>query len=399
MKKFLLVALIFMLSLTLLPVSAVAEEGKLQDFTEDFEQYSADGGYIENDAVLTKKWDNNVFRGGAALGMDAHIYNIGKIEEEPGNEGNKVLHLKNTVGADSFFYMGPAGDYRVKNFTVTFKVKFLTEGVAERSWIGISMRKKAQTHYTGTNNLMMVIQRYVNSAQIAGHAFATLDGGSPNDLNGMKELYGDRLSITSTPYTVPGATPNADTGWVEYKLKAEGNRYIIYVDGNVVSDCTFNINKYDYYGYLSLNCCTSNVLVDDFNLQIQDTELPPEILKLGTPQISIDEQSKEVRWQAVEGASFYTVRIGETTATVFDKTSYSLAKLKPGEYKISVMAASDDTFVMLDGDYSAELTYTVEQPKDEEEGKKKGCGSVASAASVIALATILVGAFGLKRKK
>ena len=46
--------------------------------------------------------------------MDSHIYEKGKIEYENGSSGNKVVHIDNTNGADSFFYMGPAGDYRVR---------------------------------------------------------------------------------------------------------------------------------------------------------------------------------------------------------------------------------------------------------------------------------------------
>ena len=78
--------------------------------------------------------------------------------------------------------MGPGDDFRVKNFTVTFKVKFLTEGVIERSWVGISFRKRAQSHYTGTNNLFFTLQRYADSATVTGHTYAVFDGGEPIDL-------------------------------------------------------------------------------------------------------------------------------------------------------------------------------------------------------------------------
>ena len=41
---------------------------KLPDFTEDFEGYDVSGKFVEKDETLTKKWDNNVFRGGEPLG-------------------------------------------------------------------------------------------------------------------------------------------------------------------------------------------------------------------------------------------------------------------------------------------------------------------------------------------
>ena len=131
MKKLILpILFVIILGLCMVPSPVKATEtDRLPDFSDDFEAYEVSGDFIENDTLLTEKWDNNVFRGGESLGMDAHINNVGKIEYENGDAGNKVLHLKNTTGADSFFYMGPSGDYRVKNFTVSYRVRFLSEGV------------------------------------------------------------------------------------------------------------------------------------------------------------------------------------------------------------------------------------------------------------------------------
>ena len=61
---------------------------KLPDFTEDFEGYDVSGKFVEKDETLTKKWDNNVFRGGEPLGMDSHIYEKAKIVYENGTSGN-----------------------------------------------------------------------------------------------------------------------------------------------------------------------------------------------------------------------------------------------------------------------------------------------------------------------
>ena len=181
------------------------------------------------------------------------------------------------TGADTFFYMGPGGDYRVKNFTAEFRIKFLTEGVPERSWAGISFRKRANSHYTGTNNLMFAIQRHGGVPnQIAGHGFAIFNGGSANDLDMMaRSLRRKSSSLAKAPYTAPGGKAGEDLPWVNYKLVAEGNRYRIYADDTLVLDCTFDIPSYDYFGYLSLNCCTSNILVDDFRITVQDETLRP----------------------------------------------------------------------------------------------------------------------------
>ena len=398
-KLFVASALALLLSLSVFPAFAEAE--KLPDFTDDFESYEVTGEYIEEDETLTRKWDNNVFRGGEALGMDAHIVNVGKIEYENGSSGNRVLHLENMTGADTFFYMGPGGDYRVKNFTAEFRIKFLTEGVPERSWAGISFRKRANSHYTGTNNLMFVIQRYVESNQIAGHGFAIFNGGSANDLDMMGDLYGEKLSLTKAAYTVPGGKAGEDLPWVNYKLVAEGNRYRIYADDTLVLDCTFDIPSYDYFGYLSLNCCTSNILVDDFRITVQDETLPPEILPLPAPVVRLNAEEKEIEWDAVEGASTYLVDlgVGEPVSTFARK--YSLANLASGTYEITVTAVSDDVFEAKNSAPSEAVTYVAEKQNNEEgDNDAAGCGSsvIAGGPAGAALAACAAWLFGRRKR-
>lgn len=382
MKKS-IIALSFGLALALvlpLGVTAFAAE-TLPAFSDDFESYET-GKYIETVKPLTEKWDNNVFRGGEALGMDSHIYNVGKVEYENGTDGNKVLHLNNTTGADSFFYMGPAGDYRVKNFTVEFRLKFLMEGIGEHgSWAGISFRKKANSHYTGTNNLMFVVGRSKGATSVIGHGYAIMGGGSPQDLSdvGTQLLYGDKLSFTHTTYSVSGATEGADLPWIAYKLVADENTYKLYADEHLIADCTFDVNSFDYFGYLSLNCCTSNILVDDFNVTVQDETLPPEILPLATPVVTLDEANKRITWEEVEGAAFYLVRLGENNEKTVSATKYDLDRLRPGTYSITVTALSDDPFIAKDSAPSAPISYTV-AGEDGAQGSGGetggGCGSV-----------------------
>ncbi len=395
MKKIIAILTLAFILITTATSAAFADANKLADFSENFDGYSVSGDYIENDSALTEKWDNNVFRGGDPLGMDSHIVNVGKIEYENGSDGNRVLHLKNTTGANTFFYMGPSGDYRVKNFTASFRLKFLTEDVEERSWVGISFRKKANSHYTGTNNLMFVVQRYVEATAITGHAYAIFDGGSPNDLNLMRDLYGEKLSLTEAQYSVPNAVSKQDLPWVTYSLSVRDNRYVVSVDGTVVLDCTFAVPTYDYFGYLSLNCCTSNILVDDFTVTVQDETLPPEILPLATPVISLDEENKMLTWNAVESAGLYRVAIGDTVKTV-TATKYALDKLKPGTYEITVTALSDDTFVAKDSAPSSSVTYTVASIDDET--PSGGCNS-SIGGGFCGIFVLSAAALTLKRRK
>ena len=365
---------------------------KLPDFTDDFENYDVDGKFVESNTILTKKWDNNVFRGGEALGMDSHIYEKAKIEYENGNSGNKVLHINNVTGADTFFYMGPANDYRVKNFSVSFKVKFLTEeiknkeGDQKRSWVGVSFRKKSNSHYTGTNNLMFNIQRYVDSTQITGHAYGIFDGGL-SDLSTTGGLYGDKLSINRSTYSVASAESGKDLPWVTYKLDVNENKYVLSVDGFTVAECEFNIQNFYYFGYLSLNCCTANILVDDFKVEVKDNTLPPEIAPLTAPVIVLNE--KTISWDFVLGATNYVVTVDGKEKTVF-KNSYSLEKLGVGEHKITVRALSDDVFEAKDSLESNEIIYVVKADSNNEtsSSSKKGCSSSVDFGGIFALLTL-----------
>ena len=384
-------------------VSAETEKKTtLSDFLDDFETYAV-GGYIEENPLFKQNWVNNVLRGGEAQGMDAHLTGIAKVEYENGSAGNKVLHLKNTVGNDSFFHIGPSGDYRVKNFTAGFRLKYLVESVSERSWVGISFRKKAEAHYTGTNNLMFNTQRYKGNTSVSGHAYAVFNGGSPNDFgeNTIQEMFKDVLNIEYNAYEIPDAQSNVDAPWINYRLEVNENNYKLFVNDAKIIDCTFAVTSFDYFGYLSLNCCTANVLVDDFYVTNNDTELPPAIDPLPTPVVTLNEAEKKVEWRLVDGANLYAVYInGELVKTAAKKYYQFEEDLAPGEYVVQVKAISSDTFVAIDSPLSEGVTYTVagggtgtsgEDPADG------GCGSVTSGVAAMVALGSLAGVVLLKK--
>jgi hypothetical protein len=210
----------------------------------------------------------------------------------------------------------------------------------------------------------------------------------------MTDLYGDKLSVSATPYAVPNGKAGEDLPWVNYKLVVNGNNYSIYVDDFMVSECTFNVNKYDYFGYLSLNCCVANVLVDDFKLTVQDTELPPVISPLEAPVVTFNEAEEEITWDYVEGATTYRVSINGANSVAFNN-KYSLKSLRPGTYEITVTAISDDTFLALDSAPSAVLNYTVEEIEPEPV-EKKGCKG---AMGIELSAIVAIAAFGISEYK
>ncbi len=384
--------------------SAEGEMQKLADFSEDFESYDTSKGYIENDPSFAEKWTNNVLKKGEAQGMDAHLTGIAKVEYENGSSGNKVLRATNaSIAMNTFFHIDPANDYRVKNFTAGFKLKFMVEHAEERGWVGLSFRKKATSHYTGTNNLMFTVERYTANTKITAHSYAVFNGGSPSELGStaVKDMFGDKLTYTDATYDIPNAVSNQDTPWVDFRLEVNGNTYKTYVDDTLMADCVFDVPTFDYFGYLSLNCCTADIQVDDFYVTVKDTELPPVIGKLATPVVTLDEANKKISWEHVDGANLYKITVDGEEVKTTNKNNYKLDDLKKaGTYKIAVQALSEDLFVAYNSDLSAEVTYTVSggsAATDTPTEEKKGCGSVISGG--LALAAVGVLALAKKRKE
>lgn len=368
--------------------TAKAESVNIGNFSDDFESYQV-GTYIEQESTFKNNWTNNVLKGGESQGMDAHLTNIAKVEYESGNAGNKVLHINNTVGNDSFFQIGPNGDYRTKNFTATFRVKFLTDGVPERTWIGISFRKKAEVHYTGTNNLMFTIQRYKSSASISAQPYAVFNGGDVNDLlsDSIKNMFGDMVYGSKSDYTIPNCVANEDSPWITYRLEANGTNYKVYVNDVLMLDCTFGAPTYDYFGYLSLNCCQANVLVDDFAVTNNDTELAPPINPLQAPTLSFNQEKNRIEWDMVDGATLYSVYVNGELKTTKTRRCYEMeADLPAGEYSVQVVAVSDDAFVAKDSEMSDAYIYVV-RGSTEAGG---GCNSALNSASSLAMFGVVV---------
>ena len=381
---------------------AAAENSVLPDFSDNFDSYEADGKFIEENEEFAKNWTKNVLAGGEEQGIDAHLKGIGKIEYENGESGNKVLHLDNaSVGMDSYFHIGPAGDYRTKNFTAGFRLKFMTKNAGERGWAGISFRKKATAHYVGTNNLLFTVQRYTKNTEITPHTYAVFNGGATNDFGdaSMQSMFGDALRFEDASYKVPSSASGEDMPWVDYKLEVNGNTYKMYLDDFLVADCTFDVKTFDYFGFLSLNCCTADILVDDFYVNIADTELPPVIEKLPSPVVALGEDGKSIKWDRIAGANLYTVYIDGEVVKTSNKTKYEFENtLSAGEHKVQVKAVSEDTFEALDSDLSAEVVYTVAASSSEStDNGEKGCGSTAAFGS-LALAGIIAAAVS-KRKR
>lgn len=93
---------------------------------------------------------------------------------------------------------------------------------------------------------------------------------------------------------------------------------------------------------------------------------------LATPEVSYDELTKVVSWNAVEGAAKYTVRVRYTDKDISSEgaviemtevsgTSYTLVKeeyTKPGSFTVEVKALAEDNSQSTDSAYSSPCVFT-----------------------------------------
>ena len=213
----------------------------------------------------------------------------------------------------------------------------------------------------------------------------------------MKEMYGDKLSLTSDKYTVSDGVPGQDLSWVNVQLQVRDKQYKLYVDDVLVVDCMLDITKYDYFGYLSLNCCTANVLIDDFNVKIEDETLPPEIKALSSPVVTLNQEKNCLEWEAVEGAGGYLVKFAEGNEKIVYTNSCSLEDLKAGEYDITVTALTGNSFEAKDSLPSNAVRYVVSEAVVQDDDN--GCGSAIVSGAFIPSIILLLSAIFLKKKQ
>ena len=170
------------------------EEGLVPDFADDFESYET-GKWIEETEGFSLKWSNNVLDDGEELGMDSHLLERAKIEYENGVDGNKILHLDNRVGGNSFFYIAPKGDYRYKNYSVSFKVKFFD------GWVSAVVRKDANVWYNGCNNLNATVFVAEDDSCVTYVPYRNMPGSADQQLKPTATLDLDGYTLTQSNYT------------------------------------------------------------------------------------------------------------------------------------------------------------------------------------------------------
>lgn len=235
-------------------------------FTEDFEDYETEK-YIEDLPAFREKWSNNVLDGGEAVGMDAHCREKAQIVEEA---DNRVLWLNNAAGADTFFYIGPK-NYRCKNFTAEFRIKFLGD-LQSGGWISIDCRKDANVWYTGCNNILITLERTGTNGfkPFVYRVFSGSGTGSPKSDTDNFEAEGYTLS--SSVYASEQSNTNV---WYSIKYEVNDAWYRVYINDIKVTEYYYPSRNLTTFGYISLNGCRCNCYIDDIRLVSFDEELPP----------------------------------------------------------------------------------------------------------------------------
>ena len=252
------------------PAAVSAEEipALVPDFSDDFESDEA-GGWIEETAGFDARWSNNVLDRAGELQVDSHLKERAKIVYEDGNAGNKVLYLSNLTGGNSFFYIGPKGDYRYRDFTGSFRVKFL-EG--NDGWISLNLRKSDNVWYTGCHNMNLVLSVAKDKMSIVSHAYRNMPG-TPDIL--LKEDNSEGYTISYQTYT--SQTKAYEGDWFDVRYEVSGSSFKLYLDDVLMVDLIYPSRLVSGFGYVSLNGCTTMAYFDDFRIESHDTEAPPKL--------------------------------------------------------------------------------------------------------------------------
>lgn len=203
-----------------------------QVFTDDF----SSGDF--------SKWTNGHLDNDPDTVDDAEVIGVAEIKDGQ-------MHVENKSTGGSFFYIAPK-DIKAKNFTISMKVKSLD---FTGSWIGFSVRKDTNDRYNGSNNVLHTFK--FEETAISYQAYRGYPGGA-----GV-------VALTKNTSEAAVFTDKVDD-WHTYKLVVKDNIYTAYVDDQIVGVVDYSNKKIDVAGYISINVCVGDVLIDDVRVEVQD---------------------------------------------------------------------------------------------------------------------------------
>lgn len=289
MKKLLVILLAALLMIPSVIAASAAvdrtEEGLVPDFSDDFEGYEV-GSWIEETPGFAEKWSNNVLDNGEPVGMDSHLYERAKIIYENGNSGNKVLHLDNREGGNSFFYIGPKGDCRYKNVTISFKMMWVSSG-----WISAVVRKDDNVWYTGCNNINATLFVTEDGSCVQTVAYRNMPGAADQVLSPSATLDLEGYTISLNTYRKGEGSQYGK--WFDIRYEINEKSYKVFVDDTLVMDLYYPSRKLLQYGYISFGGSVADVYFDDIVVDNLDTEAPPALEEEEEPKPTDPETSSD----------------------------------------------------------------------------------------------------------
>ena len=153
---------------------------------------------------------------------------------------NGVMTINNVPKGGSFFYIA-AKDIKLKNFTITMKVKV---NQFNDGWLGVSFRKDVNDRYNGCNNNMVTLRLQVDKS-VASQGYRGYPGTPPANLtNAVDTSYKGDVS-----------------GYLNWRLDVKDSSYKSYVNDQLVGEWTYTKNANE--GFISINACLFDGAVDD----------------------------------------------------------------------------------------------------------------------------------------
>ncbi|MFC5403243.1 family 16 glycoside hydrolase [Cohnella soli] len=201
-------------------------------FTEDF----SSGKFT--------KWTNGHLDNDPKTPDDKETIDVATIEKGQ-------LHINNKETGGSFFYIAPK-DVKAKNFTISMKMKSLD---FKGSWVGFSIRKDVNDRYNGSNNILNTFT--FNDKGITYQAYRGYPGGA-----GVVQL--------NKKVTKAAAFTTKIKEWHTYKLVVKDDTVTATIDDKVVGVLKYDNAKVQNKGFISINACVADVLIDDVKITIDD---------------------------------------------------------------------------------------------------------------------------------
>ena len=177
-------------------------------------------------------------------------------------------------------------------------------------------------------------------------------GDGINYRDGAEELV---TVLVTEKLSAPTLTTGRNT--VSWSQVDNASGYKIKVDDGEWSDEITELT-YKLEGVSAGAHTVAVIAVSDSELYTQSDEASISVTmvaQLATPELSLDD--KTVSWEAVSGASGYSVQVNNGTATQQTETSYTLTETAAGEYIVKVTAISFDDNV--EDSFEAQVKITV----------------------------------------